>query len=151
MRNFFLSQEDDIDIPNFINIDGEIKKNKWNIPSLLNNEQKKALIQVKKKAYQLDQSFLGCCVGLDPIIGDLLTFFFNFITKFKIKKFTKFLGFLPIIGDFAGVGLSILLINYIKSTNLVDNNLMIGEMTFNVFKDALVRITYLFLFYSSNN
>lgn len=54
------------EIPEFISIDGRKRRNKWKIPSLLNSEEIKFLISVKKKAYYLDY---GCCVGIDPLIG----------------------------------------------------------------------------------
>lgn len=54
----------------FITIDGKTKKNKWHIPDVLNSEEKKILIKVKKKAHQLDENFCGCCIGLDPLIGN---------------------------------------------------------------------------------
>ncbi len=66
------SQYDKEDIPTFINIDGNIKKNKWRIPASLNNEEKKFLIAAKKKAYMLDEKCCWCCcIGLDPLIGKL--------------------------------------------------------------------------------
>src|SRR6266498_1547373 len=66
------SQYDKEDIPTFINIDGNIKKNKWRIPASLNNEEQKFLIAAKKKAYMLDEKCCWCCcIGLDPLIGKL--------------------------------------------------------------------------------
>jgi hypothetical protein len=69
----YQSSQDGEDIPPFITIDGKTKRNKWNIPASLNNEEKKILIQAKKKAYQLDESCCGCCcIGLDPLVGELI-------------------------------------------------------------------------------
>ncbi|RGB31358.1 hypothetical protein C1646_670955 [Rhizophagus diaphanus] len=117
--SFNRSQQDDDDIPPFITIDGRTKRNKWKIPASLNNEEKKFLIGVKKRAYKLDESCCcGCCVGLDPLVG-----------------------FLPVIGDFAGIGLSFWLVNHMKNSNLVENHripIMLREMTVMIIKDAIV-------------
>ncbi|RIA90356.1 hypothetical protein C1645_157854 [Glomus cerebriforme] len=116
---FNRSQQDDDPIPPFITIDGKTKRNKWEIPASLNNEEKKYLIEVKKRAYKLDKSCCcGCCIGLDPLVG-----------------------FLPIIGDFAGVILAFWLVNFIKNSNLIDNHkvpIMMREMTFMIVKDAMI-------------
>jgi len=47
----FSTPSQDDDIPPFLTIDGRTKRNRWNIPSSLNNEEKKILIQVKKKRH----------------------------------------------------------------------------------------------------
>jgi len=57
-----------------------------------------------------------------------------------IKKICL-LGLLPFIGDFTGIFLSLWLVNYIKSSNLIDKNrlpIMLCEMYFMIFKDAMV-------------
>lgn len=59
----------------------------------------------------------------------------------KIYILFVFLGFLPVIGDFAGIGLSFWLVNHMKNSNLVENHkipIMLREMTIMIIKDAIV-------------
>jgi hypothetical protein len=107
-------------IPSNININGKSIRNKWKIPSGLNEEETLALIKIKKLAHKLDAScFCGINIGLDPIFG-----------------------ILPLIGDFAGILLSIWLIFNIKSELLQRNKfkIMIIEMALNIFIDSFVSI-----------
>lgn len=56
-----------------------------------------------------------------------------------------FLGFLPVVGDFAGICLSFWLVNQMKNSNLVENHkipIMLREMTFMIIKDAIVSMIY---------
>jgi len=51
------------------------------------------------------------------------------------------IGFLPVIGDFAGIGLAFWLVNHMKNSNLVENHripIMLREMTLMIIKDAIV-------------
>src|SRR5438045_7509173 len=61
-----------IEIPSHLNINGKLKRNKWEIPSGLMEEETVALIKIKKLAHKLDVSCFCCInIGLDPIIGIL--------------------------------------------------------------------------------
>lgn len=100
LYSLFKSQNQEDNFPQFITIDGKLKKNKWKIPDLLNNEEKKILKKVKKKAYQLDDNFCGCFIGLDPLIGKnflfyLLTLNLKFIKIYTIKDFYLLLATFP--------------------------------------------------------
>jgi hypothetical protein len=59
------------------------------------------------------------------------------------------LGFLPVVGDFAGICLSFWLVNYMKNSNLIENHripIMLREMTLMVIKDAIVSVILFNLF-----
>lgn len=117
-----------IEIPSHININGKLKRNKWEIPSGLMEEETVALIKIKKLAHKLDVSCFCCInIGLDPIIG-----------------------ILPVIGDFAGIFLSIWFIFNIKSELLQRKKfrIMIREMAINIFLDSFVSIISYYYIYN---
>ncbi|CAG8451877.1 5900_t:CDS:2 [Funneliformis caledonium] len=110
---------EDVDIPKYlIKANGKEKVNRWKIPVGLTDKETKALESFKKIAYRYDEN---CCCGfgLDPI-----------------------LGLVPVIGDFLGVWLSLMLIKSAKRTaedsQFQNRDLleMLSKMTWNIAKDV---------------
>ncbi|CAG8601163.1 8852_t:CDS:2 [Paraglomus brasilianum] len=92
------------------------KKNKWNIPPGLTKNEAQALKIVKKRARLYDTNFCSCCcfnVGLEPVVG-----------------------LIPIIGDFIGVFLALMLVNTAKKADLPQ--LIVSKMLLNVWIDFLL-------------
>ncbi|CAG8467287.1 7181_t:CDS:2 [Paraglomus occultum] len=92
------------------------KKNKWNIPPGLTKNEAQVLKVVKKRARLYDTNFCSCCccnVGLEPV-----------------------LGLIPVIGDFVGVFLALMLVNTAKKADLPQ--MVVSKMLVNVWIDFLL-------------
>ncbi|CAG8539072.1 3965_t:CDS:2 [Ambispora gerdemannii] len=101
-------------VPNAIN-KGR-KKNKYNLPPGLTKQEAKILKSVRRRARFYDENFCSCgcfSIGLDPL-----------------------LGLLPVIGDFMGTFLSLMLVKTARQADLP--TIIVSKMMVNVCIDFMM-------------